>query len=43
VAQPDATIEGVGTIRMPAVAGDAPASKLSGAELPPVSTYRKEN
>lgn len=39
----EATIEGVGTIRMPAVAGEAPAEKLSGAELPPVSTYRKEN
>jgi len=39
----EATIEGVGTIRMPAVAGEAPADKLSGAELPPVSTYRKEN
>jgi 2-keto-4-pentenoate hydratase/2-oxohepta-3-ene-1,7-dioic acid hydratase in catechol pathway len=39
----EATIEGVGTIRMPAVAGKAPADELSGAQLPPVSTYRREN
>jgi 2-keto-4-pentenoate hydratase/2-oxohepta-3-ene-1,7-dioic acid hydratase in catechol pathway len=31
----EATIEGVGTIRMPAVAGKAPADELSGAQLPP--------
>jgi len=39
----EATIEGVGTIRMPAVAGEPPASELSGAELPPVNTYRDDN
>jgi hypothetical protein len=37
----EATIEGVGTIRMPAVAGEAPAEKLSGAQLPPISTYQQ--
>ena len=39
----EATIEGVGTIRMPAVAGDPPPSDLSGAELPPISSYKKES
>jgi hypothetical protein len=39
----EATIEGIGTIRMPAVAGEPLPSDLSGAELPPVNTYRDEN
>jgi 2-keto-4-pentenoate hydratase/2-oxohepta-3-ene-1,7-dioic acid hydratase in catechol pathway len=37
----EATIEGVGTIRMPSVAGEPPSSELSGAQLPPVKTYRE--
>ena len=35
----EATIDGIGTLRMPAVAGEVPEG-LTGAELPPVSTYR---
>jgi len=35
-----ATIEGIGTLRMPVVAEDKPKG-LSGAELPPVRTYRE--
>ena len=38
----EATIEGVGTIRMPTVAGESTPSDLSGAELPPVNTYRQD-
>ena len=34
-----ATIDGIGTLRMPVVAEDAPEG-LTGAELPPVRTYR---
>ncbi|HSF16523.1 MAG TPA: fumarylacetoacetate hydrolase family protein [Vicinamibacteria bacterium] len=37
----EATIEGVGTIRMPAVAGEPLPGDLSGAHLPPVKTYRE--
>lgn len=39
----EATIEGVGTIKMPAVAGKAPPEELSGAELPAISTYRNDD
>ena len=35
-----ATIDGIGTLRMPVVAGEEPAG-LTGAELPPVDTYRE--
>jgi len=35
-----ATIDGIGTLRMPVVAGDEPKG-LTGAELPPVKSYRK--
>ena len=35
-----ATIDGIGTLRMPVVAEDEPEG-LSGAELPPVRTYRE--
>lgn len=35
-----ATIEGIGTLRHKAVAGERPPSDLSGAELPPVRSYR---
>ncbi len=34
-----ATIDGIGTLRMPVVAEDAP-SGLTGAQLPPVKSYR---
>jgi hypothetical protein len=34
-----ATIDGIGTLRMPIVAEEMPQG-LSGAELPPVKTYR---
>lgn len=37
----EATIEGVGTIRMPSIAGPPLPSDLSGAHLPPVKTYRE--
>ena len=36
----EATIEGIGTLRMPTVAGDPLPGDLSGAQLPAVSTYR---
>lgn len=36
----EASIDGIGTLRMPAVAGEQPKG-ASGARLPPVSTYRK--
>ena len=35
----EASIDGIGTLRMPVVAGDEPQG-LTGAELPPVRTYR---
>ena len=35
----EASIDGIGTLRMPVVAGEQP-SGLTGAELPPVRTYR---
>ncbi len=38
----EATIEGVGTLRMPVVAGDPLPDDLTGAHLPPVSTYRDD-
>ncbi len=38
----EATIEGIGTIRMPVVAGEPLPSDLSGAHLPPINTYRDE-
>jgi 2-keto-4-pentenoate hydratase/2-oxohepta-3-ene-1,7-dioic acid hydratase in catechol pathway len=39
----EATIEGVGTIRMPAVAGEPLPSDLSGAHLPPINSYREDD
>ena len=36
----EATIEGIGTLRMPTVAGDPLPDDLSGSQLPPVNTYR---
>lgn len=36
----EASIDGIGTLRMPVVAGEVPPGG-SGARLPPVSTYRK--
>ena len=36
----EATIDGIGTLRMPVVAGERPTG-LTGAELPPVSAYRE--
>ncbi len=36
----EASIEGIGTLRMPVVAGEEPPSDLTGAELPPISNYR---
>jgi 2-keto-4-pentenoate hydratase/2-oxohepta-3-ene-1,7-dioic acid hydratase in catechol pathway len=36
----EASIDGIGTLRMPVVAGEKPAGG-TGARLPPVSTYRK--
>ena len=35
----EATIEGIGTLRMPVVAGEVPSGE-TGARLPPVRTYR---
>jgi hypothetical protein len=35
----EATIDGIGTLRMPVVGEEAPEG-LTGAELPPVETYR---
>jgi 2-keto-4-pentenoate hydratase/2-oxohepta-3-ene-1,7-dioic acid hydratase in catechol pathway len=37
-----ATIEGIGTLRHRAVAGQRPPSDLSGAQLPPIRSYRAE-
>jgi hypothetical protein len=36
----EASIDGIGTLRMPAVAEDPPKGG-TGARLPPVATYRK--
>lgn len=36
----EASIDGIGTLRMPAVAGEMPPDDLTGAQLPPVDTYR---
>ena len=36
----EASIDGIGTLRMPVVAGEEPPNDLTGAQLPPVSTYR---
>jgi 2-keto-4-pentenoate hydratase/2-oxohepta-3-ene-1,7-dioic acid hydratase in catechol pathway len=36
----EATIEGIGTLRHTVVAGERPPADLSGAELPPVESYR---
>ena len=36
----EASIDGIGTLRMPVVAGEQPAG-LTGAELPPVGSYRR--
>ena len=36
----EASIEGIGTLRMPTVAGASPPADLTGAQLPAVSTYR---
>ncbi|MXY17233.1 MAG: fumarylacetoacetate hydrolase family protein [Acidobacteria bacterium] len=36
----EASIDGIGTLRMPVVAGQQPPG-LTGAELPPVSSYRE--
>jgi 2-keto-4-pentenoate hydratase/2-oxohepta-3-ene-1,7-dioic acid hydratase in catechol pathway len=38
-----ATIEGIGSLRHKVVAGERPPSDLSGAELPPVESYRGGN
>ena len=35
----EATIDGIGTLRMPSVAGEEPTG-LTGAQLPPIDTYR---
>jgi 2-keto-4-pentenoate hydratase/2-oxohepta-3-ene-1,7-dioic acid hydratase in catechol pathway len=37
----EATIEGIGTLRMPVVAGPPLPDDLTGSFLPPVSTYRR--
>ena len=34
----EASIDGIGTLRMPAVAGDMPTDELTGAQLPPMTT-----
>ncbi len=39
IAQVAATIDGIGTLRMPVVGEEAPEG-LTGAHLPPVETYR---
>jgi len=39
----EATIEGIGTLVHEVVAGETPPSTLSGAQLPPVSSYRQGN
>ena len=36
----EASIDGIGTLRMPAVAGDMPPGDLTGAQLPAIDTYR---
>ena len=36
----EASIDGIGTLRMPVVAGEEPPDDLTGAQLPPISTYR---
>ena len=36
----EASIDGIGTLRMPVVAGEEPPGDLTGAQLPPVSNYR---
>ena len=36
-----ASVEGIGTLRMPVIAGPPPPDDLTGAYLPPVSTYRR--
>jgi 2-keto-4-pentenoate hydratase/2-oxohepta-3-ene-1,7-dioic acid hydratase in catechol pathway len=36
----EASIDGIGTLRMPAVAGDMPTDELTGAQLPPIDNYR---
>ena len=36
----EATIEGIGTLRHTVVAGERPPADLSGAQLPPVQSYR---
>ncbi len=38
----EASIDGIGTLRMPVVAGDPPPTPGTGARLPPVSTYRED-
>lgn len=35
----EASIEGIGTLRMPVVAGEAPPEDLTGSNLPPVESY----
>jgi 2-keto-4-pentenoate hydratase/2-oxohepta-3-ene-1,7-dioic acid hydratase in catechol pathway len=39
----EATIEGIGTLVHQVVAGEPPPSTLSGAQLPPVDSYRPRN
>jgi 2,4-diketo-3-deoxy-L-fuconate hydrolase len=39
----EATIEGIGTLVHGVVAGPTPPSNLSGAQLPPVNSYRDDN
>jgi 2-keto-4-pentenoate hydratase/2-oxohepta-3-ene-1,7-dioic acid hydratase in catechol pathway len=39
----EATIEGIGTLKHRVVAGARPPADLSGAELPPVESYRRGN
>ncbi len=39
----EATIEGIGTLVHEVVAGETPPSNLSGAQLPPVDSYRDDN
>jgi 2-keto-4-pentenoate hydratase/2-oxohepta-3-ene-1,7-dioic acid hydratase in catechol pathway len=39
----EATIEGIGTLVHEVVAGEPPPSNLSGAQLPPVDSYRPRN
>jgi 2-keto-4-pentenoate hydratase/2-oxohepta-3-ene-1,7-dioic acid hydratase in catechol pathway len=37
----EASIEGIGTLRMPVVAGEVPPEDLTGSNLPPVESYRE--